>query len=266
MGIPLHTGRLLSDADREDSPPVGLIDEALARRVYGASNAVGKRMRFSTGSTHGPWVEIVGVVGHVRNESPQVDLRSQIYWPQTQRAQDRAVLVVKTSNDASALAAGVIAAVRQENPEQAVYDVRTLEDWRDRVLQTQQLLTGLVALFGGATLLLASLGLYGVVSHATTLRMREFAIRIALGAHSSDVRRLVLGHAGRLVVTGVGIGLALAVPIGRALQSLLHGVRATDGIALIAAAGSLILVCLVAAAGPARRAMKLEPASALRGE
>lgn len=162
--------------------------------------------------------------------------------------------------------ASVIDQIHQENPEQPVYDARTLGEWRDRSVHSQRLLTFLVSLFGIAALLLASFGLYGVVSYATSMRMREFAIRVALGAERSDVSRLVLGHACRLVAAGAALGLALAYPVGRAVQTLLYEVKATDGVALIVAALSLTVVCLIAASGPARRAMTLDAARALRSE
>ena len=266
MGIPLRAGRLFVERDREDSVPVGLIDESLAHRVFGSQDPVGQRFRFGIAGFEGPWIEIVGVVGHIKHDSPQMDRRSQVYFPQAQRTQDRAALVVKTTGDPSATIAAVIEQIHQENPEQPVYDVRTLEQWRDRTLHPQRLLSSLVTLFGLAALLLASFGLYGVVSYATSLRMREFAIRVALGAQKSDVRHLVLGHAGRLALAGLVLGLALAFPVGRAIQSLLFEVKASDLVALVAAAAVLLAVCIVAAAIPARRATRSDPAMALRSE
>ncbi len=265
VGISLRAGRLFLETDREGTPPVALIDETLSRRVFGDTNPLGRRIRIGVGTIQGPWAEIVGVVGHIRNDSPQLDLRSQVYFPQAQRAQDRAALVIKTSSDSVSIAS-VIDQIHQENPEQPVYDARTLGEWRDRSVHSQRLLTFLVSLFGIAALLLASFGLYGVVSYATSMRMREFAIRVALGAERSDVRRLVLGHAGRLVAIGSAVGLALAYLVGRGVQSLLYEVKATDGVALTVAAVSLAVVCLIAASGPARRATTLDPARALRSE
>ena len=141
-----------------------------------------------------------------------------------------------------------------------------MTDWLDRSLQSRNLLTGLVALFGASSLLLACLGLYGVVSYGAGLRLREFAIRTALGAQSSDVRRLVLAHAVRLWISGSAIGLAAAWLAGRALQSQLYGVGSTDAVALAAAPFLLLATALVAGLGPAWKAGRVDPAVTLRGE
>jgi putative ABC transport system permease protein len=266
MGIPLRAGRLFVEGDLQTSTLVGLIDDALAKRVFGDANPIGQRFRLGVGEMHGPWVEIVGVVGHIKHDSPQIDLRSQVYFPQAQRAQDRAALVVKASGDATALTAAVIEQIQQENPDQPVFDVRTMNEWRERAIHPQRLLSGLVSLFGIAALVLASLGLYGVVSHATGLRMREFAIRAALGARPGDVRRLVVWQAARLALVGLGAGAVLAFSVGHALQGLLFQVRGSDPTALLIAGLVLIGSCLFAAAVPARQATRCDPALALRAE
>jgi putative ABC transport system permease protein len=266
MSIPLRTGRLFVEGDRENSKLVGIIDDTLAQRVFDNVNPVGERLRLGVGDMGGPWVEIVGVVGHIKHDRAQIDLRSQVYFPQAQRTQDRAALVVKTSGTASALTSAIIAEIQQENPNQPVYDVRTMEEWRERAVHPQRLMSGLVSLFSIAALLLASLGLYGVMSHATTLRMREFAIRVALGARPADVRGLVLWQATQLAFVGLGIGVALALPVGRALQGLLFQVRGSDPTTLAIAAVVLIGVCVFAAAVPARHATRADPALALRAE
>jgi predicted permease len=263
MGIPVRGGRGFQDSDRASSTRVGLIDEALARRVFRDESPIGQRFRIGADA---PWVEVVGVVGHIRHDGPQLDERSQVYLPQTQRTQDRAALVVKASGPPATLTAAVIEQIHQENPEQPVFDVRLLEEWRNRTVHPQRLLSALVSLFGIAALLLASFGLYGVVSYATSLRMREFAIRMALGAESSDLRRLVFGHAGRLALTGLVIGAALAIPVGRAVEGLLFQVSGTDVTALVVAGLSLLAVCVMAAAPAGRQATRSDPALALRSE
>jgi putative ABC transport system permease protein len=193
-------------------------------------------------------------------------VRSQVYFPQTQRTQDRAALVVKTSGDAASFTTAVVGQIHQEDPDQPVYDVRPLEEWRERTLHPQRLLSWLVSLFGVAALLLASFGLYGVVSHAASFRLREFAIRMALGAQSADVRDMVFRDAARMAVTGLVLGAALAFPVGMAVQSLLFEVSGTDITALFVAGLLLMAVCVIAAAGPARRATRSDPALALRSE
>jgi ABC-type antimicrobial peptide transport system permease subunit len=141
-----------------------------------------------------------------------------------------------------------------------------MSDWLDRSLQSRNLLTGLVTLFGGASLLLACLGLYGVVSYGAGLRLREFAIRMALGAQSSDVRRLVLGHAGRLAILGSAIGLVVAFPVSRELRSILYGVGNADLVAWVGAPALMLVTALLAGLGPALKAGRVDPAVRLRGE
>jgi predicted permease len=268
IGIPLKQGRLFLDSDRAESPAVGLIDERMAKRVFGNENPVGKRFRrYLPGlARQDPWAEIAGVVGHILNDSLERDVRPQVYWPETQRTQDRAALVVRTAGHAELYTPAVLEQIRKEEPDQPVYDIRSMEDWVDRTLQTRTLLTGMATLFGGASLLLACLGLYGVVSYTANLRLREFGIRMALGAGTGHVRGLVLRHAGMLALCGSVIGMVLSWPVGRALQSLLFGVTGGDLISLLLAPALLISVALLAAFGPAGRASKTDPAVTLRSE
>lgn len=269
IGIPLKQGRLFQPSDRAQSPAVGLIDERLARRVFGSVNsAIGKRFRrYLPGlPRQDPWAEIIGVVGHIRNDNLEQDPRPQVYWPETQRTQDRGALVVRTHGHPESLARAVVQQIHEEDPDQPVYDVRSMNEWLDRTLEARTLMTGLVALFAASSLLLACLGLYGVVAYSADLRLREFGIRMALGAPAGQVRRMVLLHAGRLSVCGAVIGLALAWPAGRAVRSLLFGVTSADPVSWLAAPALLIAVALIAGLGPARKAAKADPAVTLRAE
>jgi putative ABC transport system permease protein len=267
MGIPLIRGRDFSEQDKEGSPPIGIIDEQMALRMFGDEDPVGKRFRFGAGAPRGMrWIEIVGIVGHIRHDSLETDPRPLVYSPAAQQTQDRGALVVRTAGHAESFAPAVVDQIHQENPDQPVYDVRSMGDWLDRSLQSRNLMTGLVALFGGSSLLLACLGLYGVVSYGAGLRLREFAIRTALGAQPGDVRRLVLAHAIRLWISGSAIGLVAAWLAGRALQSQLYGVGSTDAVALVVAPSLLLVTALLAGLGPARRAGRVDPAVTLRGD
>jgi hypothetical protein len=272
MGIPLVRGRDFSEQDKEGAPPVGIIDQQLALTVFGGSDPLGTRFRFGAITNGTPWVEIVGVVGHIKNDNLESDPRPQIYWPNAQRraesmqTQDRGAIVVRTLGHPESFASAIVNEFHSENPDQPVYDVRSMSDWLDRSLQSRNLLTGLVALFGGASLLLACLGLYGVVSYGAGLRLREFAIRMALGAQSSDVRRLVLGHAGRLAILGSAIGLVVAFPVSRELRSILYGVGSADLVAWVGAPALMLVTALLAGLGPALKAGRVDPAVRLRGE
>jgi len=214
----------------------------------------------------------VGVVGHIRNDSLETDPRPQVYWPkaqqrpEAQQSGERAALVVRTAGRPESFVAAVVEQIHVEDPDQPVYDVRSMEDWLDKSLQSRNLVTGLVMLFGCSSLLLAFLGLYGVLSYGALLRMREFAIRTALGAKPGAIRRLVFGHAIRLWGLGSGIGLCVAWVAGRAVGSLLYGVGSSDPLTMAAALILLLGSAMIAGLGPARKAERVDPAVTLRSE
>jgi putative ABC transport system permease protein len=268
IGIPLLRGRTFTDLDSEHASLVAIVDEQLARRVVsGDENPLGKRVRIGKGNTAlTPWIEIVGVAGHVRNNTPEQDSFPQVYFPERQRAQDRAALVVRTTGDPAAMTSAVIQQIHSEAPQQPVYDVRTMRDWWERSLQSRELLTGLVSLFGAAALALACIGLYGVVAYTAGLRLREFGIRMALGATAGQVRSLVLGHAGSLALKGCAAGLALAWLAGRAIQGLLFGITSTDMMTFLLAPIVLGLFVLIASLGPAWKSARVDAAETLRRE
>jgi predicted permease len=272
MGIAVVRGRDFAEQDKEGSEPVAIIDERLARLAFGDADPLGQRLRFGVITSSTQWLQIIGVVGHIRGEGLETDPRPQLYWPkaqhrpESQQSQDRAALVVRTSGRPATLAAAVVEQIHAEDPDQPVYDVRSMQDWVDRSLRSRNLLTALVALFGGSSLLLACVGLYGVVSYTTGLRGREFAIRMALGAQPEEMRRLVLVHAGRLWLYGSILGLAAVWPVDRALQSMLFGVGPVDAIALLGALALLLVTALIAGSGPARKARRVDPAVTLRSE
>jgi putative ABC transport system permease protein len=174
--------------------------------------------------------------------------------------------VIRTTGRPESFASSAVEQIQRENPHQPVYDVRTMKDLLDRSFESRRLMTGLVMLFGGSALLLSCLGLYGVVAYGALRRLREFAIRTALGAQASDVRWIVLAHALRLWIWGSAIGLATAWPVGRALKSQLYRVESTDAVALAVAPVLLLIAALLAGLGPARRAGRVDPAVTLRSE
>jgi predicted permease len=267
IGIPLLRGRRFAESDAARAPLVAIVDEQFAKRVFGAGNPLGQRLRIGRGSlVYTSWAEIVGVTGHVRNNTPEQDSFPQVYFPESQWAQDRAALVVRSSGDPAMLSSAVIEQIHQENPKQPVYDVRTMHDWWGRTLQSRDLLTGLVSLFGAASLALACLGLYGVVAYTAGLRLREFGIRMALGATAGQVRSLVLAHAGKLALWGCTAGLTLAWPTGRAIRDLLFGVESTDAATFALAPLLLVLLALIASLGPAWKSARVDAAQTLRLE
>jgi predicted permease len=272
MGIPLAHGRDFSEHDKEGAPPVAIIDEQLARKVFGNQDPLGKRIKFAVITDKTPWIEIVGVAGHIRSVSLEADRGLQVYYPkaqlrpETQRLLESGILAVRTAGRPESFASAVVEQIQRENPDQPVYDVRSMQDRLDQNLQPRNLLTGLVALFGGSALLLACLGLYGVVSYGAGLRLREFAIRTALGAQAADIRRIVLAHALRLWIWGACAGMVLAWMAGRALKTQLYGVGSSDAVALAFAPALLLVTALLAGLGPARRAGRVDPAVTLRSD
>ena len=270
MGIPLKQGRLFQDSDRPRSPRAGLIDERMARLAFGVESPIGKRFRrYLPGfppREQDPWTVIVGVVGHILNDSLEQDPRPQVYWPETQNTQDRGALVVRTTGNPEAYVPAVVAQIREENPDQPVYDIRTMKAWVDRTLERRTLLTGLVAAFGAGSLLLACIGLYGVVSYTASLRRREFGIRIALGADHQQVLALVLSHSAKLALSGCAIGLALAWPVARILETLLFGISSGDLVSWLTAPALMSAAALLASFSPAWRAARTDPAVTLRAE
>jgi putative ABC transport system permease protein len=274
MGIPLIEGRVFTDHDTHTvpvrtipgvlSPAAGIVDERIARSFWPGESALGKRFRFAfLGS---PWVEIVGVVGHIRHEGLDVDPRPQVYFNYLQRPQDRMVLVVRTNQDPRALAPAILQAIRSVDPEQPVYDVRTIEDVLELSMAQRWLNMTLVTIFAAISLVLASIGVYGVVAYGVSQRRREFGIRLALGAERAAVARLVVRQGAVLAITGSAIGFVGAILVTKAVESLLYGVKATDPPSFATATGLLVGVTLLASYVPARRAASVDPASTLRSE
>jgi putative ABC transport system permease protein len=264
LGIPIAEGRSFTDADTEQAPPVGLIDERVARTVWPDQDPLGKRFRINYPGT--PWITIIGVVGHVRHSGLDVEPRPTVYWNYLQRTQDRVALAVRTSGDPRQFIAPVLAALRAIDPEQPAYDVETMSNLIARSLTQRWLNMLLLITFAAVSLTLASIGLYGVMAYAVTQRAREFGVRIALGARPTDVVRLVLTQSATLAATGTTIGLAAAWLTSRTLQSLLYNVAPRDTTSFTLSAAVLAAVALLATYLPARRAARVDPIRTLRTE
>lgn len=224
-------------------------------------SAIGKRFRFPG---QGPWTEVVGVVRHIRHDGLGIDQRPQVYWNYHQRAQPRMALAVRTSQDPQLLAAGVTAVFHETDPDQPLYDVRAMDDVVERSLSPQWLNMALLTLFASVALVLATVGVYGVLSYSVGLRAKEIAIRMALGSQPGDVIRMVLRHGGFLAGLGTLIGLVGSLFLGRVLSTLLYGIKPTDALSFVSAALILLAVALAASYIPARRAASADPSSVLR--
>jgi putative ABC transport system permease protein len=263
LQIPLVRGRAFLDAD-DAATRVAIIDDRLAMTIFGTANPIGHRVRIPVGDE--PWQTIVGVVGHIRHDRLEEDARPQIYFSFRYRTQDRMALAVRTTATPSAIAPALVAAIRSVDPEQPVYEARTLGEVVDRSLAERRLQTVVLAAFASMALLLASIGVYGVIAYAVGQRRREFGIRLALGARRGAIVRGVLGRGLLLFAAGSTVGLVAAAVSARVLGSLLFNISGFDPVSFAAATVVLFLVTLAACALPARRAAGVDPSIALRTE
>jgi len=262
MGIPLRSGRIFEEADR--SRKVGLLSTVTAERLWPGENPVGKRFRM--GAEDSPLIEVAGVVGDVRGVSLNKTPSLTVYVPYWQRFQNQASLAVRTSLDPMAASSAIRAAIRQVDRELPVPAFRTMEEIVSESVAQRRFQMSLVLLFAAAALLLASLGIYGVVSYSVAQRTNEMGIRMALGAQPGSIRRMVLGQSLLPVCGGLVAGVVASMALGRLLGSLLFGVSAWDPATIASVLILLITVAASATLPPVRRATGVDPASALRYE
>jgi putative ABC transport system permease protein len=263
LQIPLRQGRDFTDADVEGRPRVAVVNEAFVRAHSADRSPLGRRLDDSLGESQ----EIVGVVGDVRLTSLDGDVRPTIYLPFAQLPVGALTFVVRTSLESpAALGRAVAAAVRDVDPAQPVTDIRPLDEVVARSLTRPRIASTALALFAAAALLLAAIGVYGVVAYGVSQRRAEFGIRLALGARPTDVVRLVLRQSLTMVAGGILAGTALAVPVSATLRSLLYGVSPGDPLTMALVALVLVVSGLGASYLPARRGTRVDPVSALRAE
>jgi putative ABC transport system permease protein len=265
IGIPLRQGRFFNDHDRDNSVPVVIISEAMARRFWPGENPIGRRLTPSFHSEQGPR-EVVGVVGDVKTKGLDVDASAMMYLPYKQAPLPFMSFVVRTASNPESLVQPVSKAIYSIDKEQALTDVQTMEQVLAKSLSGRRFNMTLLLTFAGVALLLAAVGVYGVMNYTVMLRRRELGIRLALGAKTMDVLRLVLGQGLMLTLIGVGAGLIAAYALTRLMASLLYGVTATDYLTFASVSAVLIAVGLAASYVPARRATKVNPTIALRAE
>jgi putative ABC transport system permease protein len=264
MGIRLVRGRLIAERDTETSPRIVLINEAMAREFFPGEDPVGRRIIYSSRRQNDAR-EIVGVVADVRHFGVQRDAPPEFYTPQRQPPSYHGMTVVlRGSGDPSALVPAVRGVVRAVDPDAPLYNVRTMDEMLGRSIAEERVRTALLTLFAALALLLAVLGTYGVLSIAVAYRTREMGIRLALGADASNVVRLVVGQGLQPIALGIGLGLGGSVLISRSLGGLLFHVSAADPLAFTVAPLLIAAAAVVAAWLPARRACRVDPATALR--
>ncbi len=262
LQIRMVRGRAFSDTDRTREV---VINEALARRSFPGEDPIGRQL--AEGSTPGNEdATIVGVAADVKQHRLNLEAASEIYFLESQKGFSELDLVVRTGGDPMTLLPAIKAQIAQLDPSQPITKVRTLDQIVERSAGPQRLMAQLLSAFAAAALLLAALGIYGVVSYAVSRREREIGVRMALGARAGDVLRMVLGEGLRLSIIGVLCGIAAALALARLLAGFLYGVSATDPATYALVALTLSLVAALASLLPARRATRVDPAVALRAE
>jgi predicted permease len=264
MRLPLVRGRDFSAADKGDTPRVVIVSEALARRLWPGRDPIGQRLREADPSQ--PWREVVGVVGDAKYTRLTEEPRGAYYAPVWQRAASPLSLVVRTSGDSPAVLSMLADIAHSLDRNLPLFRAQTLEDSLHRTVNLQRAAASLLGVFGALALILASIGVYGVVAHSVSMRTREVGIRMSLGARAADVFRMFVRESLSLAFIGVAIGLGISAATSRLLTSFLFGLTATDGITFIGSSMVLCLVAIVATYLPAHRAAHVDPLVALRHE
>jgi putative ABC transport system permease protein len=270
LGIPILAGRDFNDNDRADSEPVAIVDQAFARRYFGTERPIGQRISGSAGDP--VWYEIVGEVGNVHSFSPLQKQAPLFYRPLAQQSltewgtPPEMDLLVRTATEPVALARTIEDRIWSAYKDQPISHLAAMSEVVATTYAEPKSLSLLMSLFGGLGVALALMGVYGLISYSIAQRTREIGIRIALGAESGDVLRLVVGQGAKLILTGVAAGLVASLTLTRLMRGLLFGISATDPLTFVVVSILLILAGLAACYVPARRAMRIDPMVALRYE
>jgi putative ABC transport system permease protein len=268
LGISILQGREFVDMDRENAPRVAMINARMAREYFTRESPVGKRIMFGHPSaTSAPkWMTIVGVVGDTRLYGLANPSRLEIYIPFRQNAEDHMNLVVKSAIDPAALASSIRAVVAEIDKDQPIFGISTMNQVVLNSVSTRRITLILLGLFSTLALVLAAIGIYGVISYSVAQRTHEIGIRMALGAQNKDVLRMVLTQGVKIAGSGVAIGMAASFGLTRLMTKLLFSVSAADPLTFAAVATGLALVAMLACYVPGRRTLRVDPMIALRYE
>lgn len=264
-GVPLVAGRDVALTDTRERPRVAVVNEAFAAAFWPGESAIGKRFRLNRDPSY-PFLEVVGIVRNLRHGGPEAPPRPEFYQPYTQSSFSFMAVVVKAYGDPRALAQPVREAVMALDPEQPVARVMTMEEHLRNDLAEPRFLSQLTLLFGALALILAAVGIYGVMSWSVAVRTKEFGVRLALGARPAALLRQVFGEGLVIVGAGTAVGLLLAAALGQVLRTLLFETSTTDPLIYAAAAATVFTGALAAMAVPALRATRVDPMRALRSE
>jgi putative ABC transport system permease protein len=263
MGIPFLKGRAFTEQDRQGMPPVAIVSKSLAARVLANTDPIGQRI--DVDGVQGP-VEIIGVVGDVHQLGMTTETPSELYLSFAQFPAPILCFAVRTAEDPTAITQSLQRAVWSVDKDQAVSFVMTMDQLAFESRAPQRMIMLILSTFGGMALLMAAIGVYGIIANSVARRTQEFGVRMALGARSTDVLSLVLKQGLGLILPGVLLGLAGAFALMRFMARLLYGVRPLDPLTLTLVAATMLMVALLASYIPARRATRVDPMVALRYE
>jgi predicted permease len=267
LGTPLLRGRFFSAEDGPDSPRVAIINDVMARRLWSGRDPIGQRFRLGPGDSDRPWFTVVGVVGDMRRQGLENAPVLQMFEPLAQNPSRLATLLVRTSvGDPLKMAPALQAAIRRVEKHAPLYGITTLENRLGDYLMQRRFQTSLLTGFSAVALLIAAIGIYGLIQYSIATRTHEIGIRMAVGAQPGEIFRMIIGEGLKLSLAGLVVGLLGALWLGQAGSSLLFGVTATDPVTFITVSVLLTTVAAAACYFPARRAMKVEPMLALRQE
>jgi predicted permease len=261
MGIPLRRGRDIDERDEEGAPLVVLINETLARTVWPNQDPIGRRLFFSR---KGAEARVVGVVGDIHQSGLDVPPKPEFYISALQAGSPMSSLAIHTNVAPGSITSAVRQAIWSVDPDQPIVEMATMEEILDKEVFQRRVQMSLAAVFAGLALVLAAVGLYGVLAYLVGQQVPEIGLRMALGATPSDIARHIVGQGLGLTAVGVALGVAGALAVSRLLTSVLFGVKSTDPATYGIAAGVLLLTAAIASYLPARRAMRIDPNVALR--
>ena len=263
MGVPLLKGRLFNEQDAADAKGRVVINDTMARRHWPGQDPIGKRVRITWDDLED---EVIGVVGDVKHAGLDGEVRAMTYWPFQRYPYGTMTIAVRTAGEATSVVNAIASVVRQMDPDLVFANVRTMEEVVARSVAERRLTMLLLTIFAGAALLLAAVGIYGVIAYSVTQRTQEIGIRMALGAQRGDVLRMIVGQAMALTAAGIAIGGIGAFLLTRLMTGLLFNVKPGDPLTFLAVAGVLGGVATCASYVPGRRATRVDPVIALRAE
>jgi len=264
LRIPLVSGRYFTSYDGDSAPRVAIVNEAFARRFFGDKDPIGRRIRL--GGSEGNWYSIAGVVQNVRHLPLGTDPPAEVFTSYLQDPAPYMTLIVRAVSDPASLAAAVRGKVLEVDRNQPVYDVATMQQRLAESVAPQHFNALVLGIFAGMAVMLAAVGVYGVMAYSVAQRTHEIGVRMALGAERGNVLKMVVGQGLRAVLIGTGIGVVASVGLTRFMQTMLFGVRSTDPVTLVAVSLVFLAVAWLACYIPARRATKVDPMLALRYE